>query len=297
MPTAKRVAQLTIAGAAIAALATGCAAPASSQSSGDAKVDTGGGNPKPALARSADVTEAAKNMRVSIAAKGEGTSDAPENFKAEIAVDLQTKNSSVKFTYPKAAGASASPLFGDGVFEERVIGGTSYLHIPTALASKVGGRQWLKSEGDESDSGFPIPEPAAFLDTLRNVNGAVTELAPAPVRGVQTKHYRADIDIVTLGKALMGQGQSAEDIADTKKQFGSGTVVEDVYVSADNRVQRVVFKATPGADAADKEDGALTSTVDFYDFDKVPASEFAAPPASEVTDENNLNDSFTQLGG
>lgn len=126
-------------------------------------------------------------------------------------------------------------------------------------------------------------------NALSMLNGAseVEELGTEEVRGVETTHYRATVD---LRRALEEQ-EAVEDRQRFEQfldQLGTEIIPVEVWLDDDGRARRMVFDQplpdTPGAPLP--EDAAMSMTIELHDFGvDVPVE---IPPPSEVTDLTEL---------
>ncbi len=176
-----------------------------------------------------------------------------------------------------------------------MIGKTVYVMLPAAESSVTGGKPWIKVDPSElgvsksSGLDFTGQDPTQLLATLRGVSDSVTKVGTTEVRGVETTHYRAQVD---LAKAVQASGADASSLEQVTKTLGSGTIPEDVYLDSDGLPRRFAVSINPvlpstsaGSSAAPS---SFTVTVDLYDFGKTDTSGIAAPPADQVGDLGSL---------
>jgi hypothetical protein len=160
--------------------------------------------------------------------------------------------------------------------------------LPEGARDKTGGKPWVSIDPKKltgaSSSGVSSydQDPMTFLTSLKSVSSGVTNLGSAEVRGVQTTHYRALVD---LQKAVKVSGARASTLDQYKTLLGSTILPEDVYLDDQGRIRRVAIAITaaPGSPAADQLNSESV-TVEYYDFGAADTSGIAAPPADQTID-------------
>ncbi|HEX4429664.1 MAG TPA: hypothetical protein VHZ96_10390 [Frankiaceae bacterium] len=279
--------RIAIASAAAAtALVAGCGSSSSGASGGNTVIPSGsaggtGVTVQALLAGSVDKTLAAKNAKLRLDFTG---SVAGQNisFGGDGIADFANKTFQLSLQLPAAAGIS-------GTIEERVIGKDIYLMLPAAESAATGGKPWVKIDASDfsasSTTGLNLTQedPTQLLNTLRGVSDSVTKVGTAEVRGVQTTHYRAEVD---LAKAVKASGADASSLNAFTKTLGSQTIPEDVYLDSSGLARRfsVTIKPVLPSSSAASSAGPVSFaiTVDLYDFGSTDTSGITAPPASEV---------------
>lgn len=232
------------------------------------------------LAAAAGQTEAAENARLHIDVKvNAGGKDV--TFGGDGIIDFAGKKFQLSLKLPAQAGFS-------GTIEERLIGKDLYLMLPSELRIATGGKAWAKVDtskvsGGASNLDAYQQDPTQFLSTLRSVSSSVTKVGTTQVRGVKTTHYRAQVD---LTKAAARGGSGAAALEQYRKLLGSTTLPEDVYLDDKGLARRFsVSIAAPNSGqptAGAASIGAVSTTVDLYDFGSTDTSRVVAPPAAEV---------------
>jgi hypothetical protein len=299
MRTSKAAARLAIA-AAVTALVAGCGS-SSKGSSGTLVNPTsspngGGGSAlsiKALLAGSVDKANDAKNAKIHIDFSGSAGGQ-NLSFGGDGVADFAGKKFQLSLTLPAAAGISGS-------IEERVIGKDIYVMLPAAESSVTGGKPWIKFDPSELGASgstglnFTSEDPTQLLATLRGVSDSITKVGTTEVRGVQTTHYRAQVD---LAKAVQASGADASSLQEFTKTLGSSTIPEDVYLDSNGLPRRfaVTINSVIPSTSAGSSAGASSFkvTVDLFDFGKTDTSGIAAPPADQVGDLSSL---LSGIGG
>jgi hypothetical protein len=118
---------------------------------------------------------------------------------------------------------------------------------------------------------------------LRGVSNAVEEVGRSTVRGVDTTHYRATIDV---GKALTRVPPAQRDrLANAFSKFTSPTIPVEVWIDSDGLPRKYALTT----DITQKGNTAqLKESFEFYDYG-VPVK-VKAPPADDVADYSELKD-------
>jgi hypothetical protein len=193
----------------------------------------------------------------------------------------------------EALGADAEQA--RGLMPDQMImdGTVMYMRMP-ALASVRPGKSWLRldivamaaQQGLDTGaltSQLGQNDPSKFLEYLRGASERVTEIGPDEVRGVQTTHVHAVIDLTRAPDGLTDEqkAQYEQAIAQLSSQSGLTEIPVDVWVDADGLLRRMVMNAGFGA-----PDGSgpvsMLMTMDLYDFGVVV--DVDAPSASKVVD-------------
>jgi hypothetical protein len=198
-----------------------------------------------------------------------------------------------------------------GQVEARLVGGVTYIKMGGASGAINTSGKWIKEDigtatkGLGADSGFDANE---ILGLLKNSSvSGVTDRGSETVRGAQTTHYSAQLD---LAKIAAHAGASAADQSGLQsmiKDTGMSAMPVDLYIDAQGRLRRFAMsmsmKGSPSSSPSSSSGGALnipmsgdfTMTMDFFNFG-VPVN-VTAPPASDVTDGSNLFSGLNLSGG
>jgi hypothetical protein len=175
--------------------------------------------------------------------------------------------------------------------EERLIGKTVYVKLPpaaTASAPALRGKTWLKTDLDKAaqsaglgSTGDSTSDPTQVLQLLSSVSNGVTKVGPEKVRGTDTTHYRAIIDLDKVGAK---EGNSSEQTARLKQLLGTSSYPVDVWVDAAGLPHRLQFNMPVPAAATgpNLKNAKMTATEEFYDFGTPVSVE--TPPASQTAD-------------
>ncbi len=183
----------------------------------------------------------------------------------------------------------------DEVFANRVI----YMRSPFYARFLPKGKTWLRLDlaafgkklGINLDqlSQFSGGDPRQTLDQLRAVSGDVKKLGTATIRGAQTTHYRAKVDLNRYPKLVpAAQRSSAEQsVKRLIALTGTSSFPVDIWIDPQKRVRRIqlAYSFRPKGQATSQK-LTFNETVDIYDFGV--AEKVAIPPAGQTID-------FTQL--
>jgi len=243
----------------------------------------GGGNPATvtALRDAPKRTTDAKTARMEVVIErpgAEGAPPAPITLAGEA--DCQAHRGHMLIDLSQL-GLPGPPV--DAVFDNATV----YEKFPQALAGALpAGKSWVKV--DLATAGATVgangaTDPCQALDYLRGTSDRVTRVGSEDVRGTQTAHYRAVVD---LNKAAERSPTSREQIKSTIKLLGTSTQPLEVWIDAEGRVRRMKYavdlsksKATASTTAAP---GSATFTLDLFDFG-VPV-QATLPPPDQVAD-------------
>jgi hypothetical protein len=176
---------------------------------------------------------------------------------------------------------------------------TLYMRMPAVLTSKLpGGRPWIKLDLAKLASAMGVPglssmfggpgmdDPSQFLQYLRGVSGGVTKVGSDSVAGVQTTHYRANIDLAKAIDRLSGtNAAAARRLGEMLKSVLSGkSVPVDVWIDSRHYVRRMSFHMNMSMPMGQSMAMSMQLTIPQYG----PQAEPQAPPASQVTDLSSL---------
>jgi hypothetical protein len=236
------------------------------------------------------------------------------------AADATTKTGSQKIALTgtiQAAGQTVS-LRGSGAFDSdakrgqigldlQVPGSAQTIHIdeivdgsvfyvkppPSASDSLPPGKQWLKVDLQSAGKQLGVNvqqlsqlnqgDPSQLLQYLRASSGKVKKVGEESVRGTDTTHYRATIDLRKVPNQVpREQRAEVRHAIDRLIQLtGTRTYPMDVWVDGDDLVRRIRF-----AFDLKQLQSRLDMTLDLYDFGTDVDAE--PPPADQVVDASKL---------
>lgn len=153
-------------------------------------------------------------------------------------------------------------------------GATSYLRMPM-LETLTGNSDWLVMSPEDlglaSDAlgmGFgPANNPAQLLETLRGISDDLDEVGTEEVRGAETIHYQAVID---LEKAFAEIPEELRAQVEAQLEGLAGTLPVDVWLGTDGLVRRLSMDMTELLAQASAESGrsmeAGSLLMEFFDY-------------------------------
>jgi hypothetical protein len=265
-----------------------------------------------ALKQASDKTTAVTTAKVSVALAASGVPGLDNvDLTIDGAVDNQAQRSmftvdlsKLAASLPSMPASAISSLLGDGKVDVVTDGGNVYVKLG-GLASILGAtsnKSWVEisGAGTAKDIGTSVADGAAILKLLESAGG-VTKVGNEQVRGVDTTHYSASLDLATALSQL-----SADDRAQAEDQLGrvgidpsSVKVPVDVWIDSDGLVRRVRIGVQPSGGETSSNAPAATGTVtiEFYDFGQPVA--ITVPSGDQVfpIDPSMLGGLVNGLGG
>jgi hypothetical protein len=243
-------------------------------------------SPRKVVLASVRATAAAKSARLSMKMTADIGEKENLTITAAGVTDIATGDCAISMNFGALFG-------GSGAMEIRVVDRVGYLKMPKALEMFAGGK-WLKMP-DLGAANGELPgvgesDPSKFLAYLETVSNGVTKVGAERIRGVETTHYRAVLD---LGKAVERPDIPPSLRDDLRKVLreskGLSALPADVWIDSDGLARRMAFVLDLGKLAgSDAPEGApltkmkMTMSMDLYDFG-VPVN-VVAPPPSETTE-------------
>lgn len=161
-----------------------------------------------------------------------------------------------------------------------VEGNTVWMRVSPELSSQTGGKPWTRTTatGSTLGTGVQNPDPSQLLDSLRGLSDSVEKVGRSNVRGVDTTHYSADVDLTkAMAEAPAGERENAK--AMLQLLGGRTTLPVDLYIDDAGRVRRMELKYEFDV-LGEKMEAAVK--LDLFDFGAPVA--FERPLASQVAD-------------
>ena len=181
-----------------------------------------------------------------------------------------------------------------------VDGATTYMRMPM-LDALTGTSGWLTMSPDELGlandalgAGFgPTNNPAQMMEALRGISDDIEELGTEEVRGEDTIHYRAVVD---LERALEQVPEKLKPQVEAQLSDMGGTMPVEVWLGEDGLVRRlsldmVELLAKASAESGTKMEGG-SMVMDFFDYGADVQVE--VPDSSDTT---SFLDVMGRLGG
>ncbi len=179
--------------------------------------------------------------------------------------------------------------------EIKTIGDKSYMRWGF-FSMLLGTDKWIEGDADQSasaTSGFGFgadgDSPTDVLESLADANADVEELGREEVRGVETTHYRAVLNIEDLAREL-----TAAELEELQADIGELTITEfpiDVWVGDDGNVYRYSMVVDAAAAGGTDDFESMTMVFEMWDYDADIVIE--PPPADEIATEDELGFNFS----
>ena len=159
------------------------------------------------------------------------------------------------------------------------------------FSAALHGKQWMKLDMAKIERANGVnlnaltstgsSDPTQMLQTLENESDSLQNLGVATVRGVQTVHYHAVIDLAKAAKNAPAAVRAAVQKSDARlvAMLGTHRMPMDVWIGQDHLVRRLAYHmALPVASTGDTMSMAVQ--LDMFDFGV--AVHVTAPPAGQV---------------
>jgi hypothetical protein len=247
--------------------------------------------PLSTVAKAADATSTSGGFRFAIDGQVEAQGGNPVPIKGSGAIDPAARRGRLLFdSAGPLAGAAGSNKKVEQIFEGDVI----YMRMP-AVAQQLGAKKaWLRVDIQEAGRALGVDpsqfgqiggnDPRRMLDQIRSVSGDVEKVGSEKVRGEDTTHYRAEVDLRKYPERLPEKDREQARVAVERliDQTGSPTYPIELWIDGDDLVRRVrVSYDFEGAQQA-----SFTMTMEFFDFGT--AIDVSPPPAKDVQDLTDL---------
>jgi hypothetical protein len=192
------------------------------------------------------------------------------------------------------AGEGLPPGFGDlfGEMEIRTFGDVAYMKFPFFSALLGAETEWVRLPADDAGSaaggfsaGVSPSNPTAALDVYADAEAEISDLGGETVRGVQTTHYLVLIDVQKLLETATPE-ERAEIEAQGPLPFDELPL--HLWISDDGLVYRYVMEFSGESVQTAPGEGFDMMTMTFEIFDYGAAINVEEPPASQVTDAEEL---------
>jgi hypothetical protein len=155
------------------------------------------------------------------------------------------------------------------------------------LTRFTGGKPWLKFDMSQMLGAMGLgslptgTDPSQFLDYLRAVSASTKRVGSAAVRGVNTTHYHAVIDLSRYFNLVAPSQRAAAErsISTLEAALGGHMMPIDAWIDGRNLVRRMGFSLQ---ECVANQKLNLGMTMDFYDYGLQPPTRL--PNAAEAYD-------------
>lgn len=257
-------------------------------------------SPKATLLAASTKTVGGETARMALDIKINAKQGAPTEITGAGVTDLTKHTASLDLKLPAFGGQNL------GTIQVRVLQKLIYEKLPDTLASAAGIKGWVKIDLDAlaKQNGFDVnsltqgqsSDPTQFLDLLKTVSDDVKEVGKEKVRGTDTTHYTATVD---LGRALAENQQlDATAKANLGDLYKNLTAAANVWIDGQGRLRKMTYSldpskfntaalsSNPKIAAGLAQISGIDFTLELYSFG-VPVS-VTAPPPNETTDLSTL---------
>jgi len=162
--------------------------------------------------------------------------------------------------------------------EMRTDGQTLWMKMPSIAMPEGATGSWVEvpvaAMPGVPSTGFPGASSDGYVEVLRGLSGDVEDLGTEEVDGVDTHHYRFDVDVEAALEQLPADERA--ELEGSFDQLGTTTFPIDLWITEDGLPIRQVMELDLGALAG----GTMTMQLDLSDFGV--AVDVEPPPAEEV---------------
>jgi len=227
----------------------------------------------------------------------EGGFDTPAK-RAQMTFDLSSLAELLKGFGSSFGGTVTGDLGSPEDWKLEVIqdGDTAYIRFPLIAKDLPAGKTWIKGDAKDlsnADAGqmsqfgsLAGTDPRDVFGLLKAVSGSIEAVGTEKIRGVETSHYRATIDMAKVEQLVPeAQRQSLGGLDQSAKQAGLTELPLEIWIDSDQRVRKLSIDLDakqPGSDASVK----ASLVVELYDYGT--PLELELPPADQVADASTL---------
>ena len=229
---------------------------------------------------------------------GDGAFDATAN-RASLTIDMSSFASLLGGLFPGAAGAGGPDLDDPDAWKIEALqdGFVMYMRFAAVANQLPAGKSWVRLDLRKAGStqGIDLEQlqrftnsgPREMLDYLRAVSGGIETVGTEDLRGVETTHYYAIVDLLRYEKlAPPAEREKLRSlVGEVVEQSGIGKIPVDVWVDELGLVRKLAmaFSATqPGT----TEQATASMSFELYDYGT--EVEIELPPAAQVVEASTL---------
>jgi hypothetical protein len=218
--------------------------------------------------------------------------------RAQLSVDLSAFAELFK-SFGESFGGSVKSDFPEGKDAWKLDaiedGSVVYIRFPLFADKLPPGKTWIKGDAKGlSSAGGELGQFGSFADTdprdvlgyLRAVSGKIEAVGTDKLRGDETSHYRATIDVEKLVALVpAAQRKGFADIGQLVGQSGVADIPVDVWIDADRRLRKLVLEVNAAAPGSTQKVSASVE-IEVYDYGK--PLDLELPPPEQVADAASL---------
>jgi hypothetical protein len=233
-----------------------------------------------AVAQAAERTSTSDGMRFSLLGEMELPEVGSVSFTGSGAVDVQDQRGYASMDMSALARRAGAPGADQGDWTMEMVFDRRFVYMKFALlGAALGGKSWLGFDLERVSEELGVDssllrsqqqqgaDPTSTLRFLKAASDEVEEVGTEQVRGVETTHYRATVDLSSF--------------AGVTELGGDDEMETDVWVGEDNLIRRVKWSQSIKPQGTDQAvDAAFTC--EYYDFGTEVQVE--PPPAHDVQD-------------
>jgi hypothetical protein len=245
-----------------------------------------GADPAEVLTAAAAKTQDAKSSKMAIDINVAGQASAEQvRITGEGAFDYEGRKGNLTLQLPLSG--EGGPLTR---IDSVIVGDIVYQRFPAEVGANLPkGKTWVKLDlkqlGDSNIAQGQSSDPTQALRFLRGVSGDVTKVGEENVRGDETTHYRATLD---LRKAAEESGQDRASMDELIKQLGTSTIPADIWIDGEGRMRRMRYEVDIKGAAAAQQGGQAKVAVGLELFEFGTEVKATPPPADQVADASGL---------
>ena len=240
------------------------------------------------VAKAAQATASKGGAKVSLRQTFTAPGSGAISMSGAGVVDTQTRKGHLTLT---TSGGSGLPASARDATQQLIIDGLRiYVRSPLLASLLPSGVKWLKIDAAKVGRAAGIDlavlaqsaqDPSQSMQVLEAVSGDVKKVGDEQVRGVDTTHYRATVDLRKYPSVVPEASRAAAEVSVEKTIQLTGTrrIPVDVWIDGDDLVRRFEQKlAAQGM--------PITQRIELYDFGTKVDVE--PPPAREVKDLSDI---------
>jgi hypothetical protein len=221
---------------------------------------------------------------------GEGAFDAAAE-RASFTMDLSSFGTLFGGLLAGLGGGASLDDASAWVLEAVQDGDAVYVRLPALAQTLPPGKTWVRADEALAGQGFDFSQfqdlaendPRELLELLEAVSGRIRVVGAEELRGVQTTHYRAELDPARFGELAEAseQEEGGALVEQLLSDVGVGAIPLDIWTDGSGLVRKLsltVEATQPGT----SETGRAEMTFELWDYGE--DVEIAVPPASQVAD-------------